>query len=70
LPLELDATQALFLDGIRHAHELATLSYQRLAKRLQGIALQQAAGGPVEDVTEPFLYAWALVDAVDRLRLS
>lgn len=69
LPLELDATQALFLDGIRHAQELAMLSHERLVRSLHGIALQQAAGTPVENVTEPFLYAWALVDAVDRLRL-
>jgi len=66
--VELDATQALFLDGIRHASELGEMAYDRLMASLEAIARRHHEGNRVEDVTEPFLYAWAFVDAVDRLR--
>lgn len=70
LPPNLDKTQVVFLDGIRHAVEIIDLAHSRLRRTLTTIALEYKR----EDVdrghlfTEAFLDAWAIVDAIDRFR--
>jgi hypothetical protein len=68
LPVELDRKQALFFDGIRHAIELADLAYERLVVVLTDLAMGHTEGRVVKGYTAPFLDAWAIVDAIDRLR--
>ena|SRR3990170_2600930 len=69
LPPHLDRRQMVFLDGIRHAAEIAELAYQRLRETLTLIALtyQSELESP-KSFTSAFLDAWATVDAIDRLR--
>ena len=69
LPAGLDRKQGLFFDGMRHAAEVAELSYSRLRGVLTAIALDEPTR-PVESTTRvaAFLDAWAFVDAVDRYR--
>ncbi len=70
LPPRLDRSDALVLDGIRHAAEIATLSDRRLRETLTEIATsddngsEQSAGR----ITSAYLDAWAMVDSLDRLR--
>lgn len=68
LPAKLERKQALFFDGIRHAAELADYAYGRLVESLTTLALAQHRGETQRSYTAPFLYAWAVVDSVDRLR--
>jgi hypothetical protein len=70
LPPNLDRRQTIFLDGIRHALEIAALAYGRLQNELTAIALRLDAGNqsaPAQ-MTAAFLDAWAFVDAIDRFR--
>jgi hypothetical protein len=55
---------------MRHAAEIALLSYERLRGKLTELALAKdlKEGQLSPHVTEAFLDAWAFVDAVDRLR--
>lgn len=64
------AKQKLFLDGIRHAAEVADCAYRRLIELLTHIVATRDEDRPGESLlyTEAFLYAWALVDAADRFR--
>lgn len=70
IPPRLDRQQNVFLDGIRHAAEIASFAYSRLTDTLTQLALTQNAGNkpPEEQVTSAFLDAWAFVDEVDRFR--
>lgn len=68
LPAGIEPKQALFLDGIRHAAEIADLALRRLAATLTALALSQGDETQKKDYTAPFLDAWAFVDAIDRLR--
>ena len=69
LPPQLNSKQALFLDGIRHAVEIAQFAYGRLEKTLTDLALHEPTGSANPDAfTSAFLDAWAFVDAVDRFR--
>jgi hypothetical protein len=68
LPTGLDPKPVLFLDGIRHAAQIADLAYGRLRDELTQLASTQSAPDASRDYTAPFLLAWAFVDAVDRLR--
>jgi hypothetical protein len=69
LPASLDRRQALFLDGIRHAGEIAGLAYQRLRDTLTQIALNEHELAAADHLyTSAFLDAWALVDVIDRFR--
>ncbi|MEJ8845109.1 hypothetical protein [Variovorax rhizosphaerae] len=71
LPLGLDQRQFLILDGIRHAAEIAGLADTRLRESLWAIAQTHEAGQNPEfsgQVTSAYLDAWAIVDAIDRLR--
>jgi hypothetical protein len=65
LPLDLDRKQALYLDGMRHAVEIADLAFRRLCGTLAHIATHGHAN---ETTTHAFADAWTLVDAVDRFR--
>ena len=68
LPTELDRKQALFLDGIRHAAEIAQLAYRRLQHTLTKIATNDDT--PKSSAyAAAYLDAWSFVDAVDRFRL-
>ena len=68
LPTELDRKQALFLDGMRHAAEIAQLAYRRLQHTLTQIATTDDA--PKSSAyAAAYLDAWSFVDAVDRFRL-
>lgn len=67
LPVTLDPKQAIFLDGIRHAVEIAHFAYIRLQRTLDDLAIQtQQADGLAARTTAAFLDAWAVVDAIDR----
>ena len=69
LPPGVDPIQTLFIDGIRHAAEVADLAYIRLASELTQLALSRRAGDTVAgDFTAVYMHAWSVVDAVDRLR--
>ena len=69
LPPELDRKQALFLDGIRHAGEIAGLAYPRLQATLTTIAVEQLEPERADPLfTSAFLDAWSLVDVIDRFR--
>jgi hypothetical protein len=70
IPPQLDRQQNVFLDGIRHAAEIASLAYNRLTDTLTQLALTQNAGLklPQDQITSAFLDAWAFVDEVDRFR--
>ncbi|MDF1659521.1 MAG: hypothetical protein P1U58_18030 [Verrucomicrobiales bacterium] len=68
LPKALDPKQVLFLDGIRHASDIATFSYSRLKQTLTEIALQEQQNATAIQSTSAFLDAWSVVDSIDRLR--
>ena len=69
LPPQLDRKQALFLDGIRHAAELAELAYQRLRTTLTFIAQYEGEARRLRaHYSAAYLDAWAFVDTVDRFR--
>lgn len=68
LPASLDKKQAVFLDGIRHAVQIADFSYQRLCHELTRLSAANAPGAAGSSYTHVFLDAWGFVDAVDRFR--
>lgn len=68
LPPQLDRTQALFFDGIRHAAEFIHFAHERLRADLTRLALSQYSGSTRGSFTQPFLDAWSIVDSVDRFR--
>ena len=66
LPSMLAPHQALVLDGMNHAVDIAYFSYKRLQTTLHGInteILEQQ-----DALTPAYLDAWAFVDAIDRFR--
>ena len=70
LPAELNPKQALFLDGIRHAVEIADLAHKRLRETLTHIATVDPNDLDLQTcTTHAFLDAWAMVDAIDRFRM-
>lgn len=69
LPSDLDRKQALFLDGIRHAAEIAHLAYERLRHLLTKIAAEDTSDDERGQLYTPaFLDAWSVVDSIDRFR--
>lgn len=68
LPQRIDRKQALFLDGIRHACEIAFFAHQRLRTSLAEIALSYPGPTPSDAFSGPFVDAWAVVDSLDRMR--
>lgn len=70
IPVNIDPTQALFIDGIRHAVEIIDLAYSRLRATLTQVALEPPIPAELPRlVPYIFLDAWAIVDAVDRFRM-
>lgn len=67
--------QTIFLDGIRHAIEFATLSYSRLLSDLQLLSRflvlreTDAAMSVDETYVSAHLHAWAFIDSVDRFHM-
>lgn len=68
LPHELDRRQTLFLDGMRHAVEIADLAHRRLVASLTELATPRQDSPLTERFAMVFLDAWAVVDAIDRFR--
>ena len=68
IPQNLDRKQAFFLDGIRYAAEICSLSYGRLTEGLRDLAHKPENSTPEPSYAPYFLDAWAFVDAADRLR--
>src|SRR5258708_16471915 len=69
IPINVDPAQALYLDGIRRSIEIIDYAYERLTLTLTDIALTDRPGaeGRVQ-FTAAYLDAWAIVDAIYRLR--
>lgn len=67
LPTYLESRQALVIDGLRHAAEIANLSYRRLQQTLTQIVKMPGENETLL-YTAAFLDAWAFVDAIDRFR--
>lgn len=67
--------QTIFLDGIRHAIEFATLSYSRLLDDLQTLSRflvlrETDSATSVDEVyVSAHLHAWAFIDSVDRFHM-
>jgi len=61
----------VFLDGIRHAAEIAGLAYFRLESGLNWLVLnsKESAHPSNQAYIAAFMDAWALVDSVDRFRM-
>lgn len=69
LPANLDRRQVLFLDGIRHAAEIASFAHRRLQATLTQLAVGEHEGAKADNLyTSAFLDAWSLVDVIDRFR--
>lgn len=69
IPTALDAKQAIFLDGLRHAAQIADLAYRRLCSSLKEQAIHSGADRASNSFVPIFLDAWAFIDAADRFRL-
>jgi len=69
IPAAIDAKQALFLDGMRHAAQIADLSYKRLCLALKEQATCSSPARSHDSFAPIFLDAWAFIDSVDRFRL-
>lgn len=68
IPQELDARQALYIDGLRHAAQIADLAYRRLCSGLTQCVLSSCKGKKRSEFTYLYLDAWAFIDATDRFR--
>lgn len=68
IPQALDARQALYIDGLRHAAQIADLAYRRLCSGLTQHVLLYCRDGKPGEFTYLYLDAWAFIDATDRLR--
>ena len=69
LPVNLDMTQRLFLDGIRFAVEMAQLSHVRLRDLLSLASIDHDKNySAAEAATSGFLDAWNIVDSIHRMR--
>lgn len=71
LPSGIDPKQMVFLDGIRHAAEIAGLAYSRLEAVLTLLVSTHDESVPVngQAYVAAFMDAWSLVDSVDRFRM-
>ena len=69
LPPQLERRQMLLFDALRHAAEIVDLGYRRLQHSLTAIAEAQVAGDETKDTyTAAFLDAWAMIDAIYKIR--
>ena len=69
IPIALDAKQAIFIDGLRHAAQISDLAYKRLCAALKEQAIHSGEGRAHDSFVPIFLDAWAFIDAADRFRL-
>lgn len=69
IPSNTHPRQAFFLDGLRHAFEIADLAFSRLAAGLPALLDAQSRSALPKSFAPYYLDAWAFVDAVDRLRI-
>lgn len=69
-PINLNPTQAQFLDGVRVAVEMIDVAYQQLVWQLQSICPKPPANFGQRGIfsAPAFLNAWSIVDNVHRLR--
>jgi hypothetical protein len=67
IPINTNIRQAFFLDGIRHAFEMANTAFLRLSKNLNDLVAPQTEFGNFSGYGKYLLDAWAFVDSVDRL---
>lgn len=67
LPSQLERRQRIVLDGIRLSVEMAELALGRLCGTLLDIDPKKTAGG-LPGFAGPFIDAWSVIDAVNRLR--
>lgn len=72
LPQMADRNQTLFLDGLRHSAEMAEIAYVRLLNGLTTLANLPATPERMAEtktlIPTAYLYAWAFVDALYRMR--
>ncbi|MCS4505993.1 hypothetical protein NYO91_18085 [Arhodomonas aquaeolei] len=68
IPQALDARQALYIDGLRHAAQIADLAYRRLCSGLTEHVLSYCRNERPSEFTYLYLDAWAFIDATDRFR--
>jgi hypothetical protein len=69
IPVNVDAKQAFYLDGMRHAVEIMDVSFGRLRSALTRLARHPPASNDLPGISAGlFLDAWAMVDAIDRFR--
>jgi hypothetical protein len=64
IPVDFDNEKTVFVDGMRHAAEIADFAYQRLKKTLADLSSQQPSGNPMaaQAATSAFLDAWTVID--------
>lgn len=67
IPSNTDQRQAFFLDGIRHAFEIADYAFSRLTTGLTELVQAHSDSNLPSSYAKYYLDAWAFVDAVDRL---
>ncbi|WP_062063829.1 hypothetical protein [Cellvibrio sp. OA-2007] len=69
VPNTLNPKQTVFIDGIRHAADIIEISYSRMRELLTEIALSPPQSDKLQTVIPyVFLDAWAMVDAIHKLR--
>ncbi len=72
IPVELNQSQATFLDGIRYSVDMAELAYERLRVSLYGFAIESHSSSESSPESKQlaaiFLDAWSIIDSVHRLR--
>ena len=68
IPVALDSKQAVFIDGLRHAAQIAGFAYDRLCSGLTDVAVNYGKHQDSKEFIPLFLDAWSFVDATDRFR--
>lgn len=68
IPQALDARQALYIDGLRHAAQISDLAYRRLCSELTQHVVSYCKNEKPGEFTHLYLDAWAFIDATDRFR--
>lgn len=66
IPQALDVRQALYIDGLRHAAQIADLAYRRLCLGLTQHVVSYCENGKLGESSHLYLDAWAFIDATDR----
>lgn len=66
LPIALNRRQAVFLDGLGHAAQVADLAYRRLCAGLTELVHKHEENRSPESFAPVFLDAWAFIDTSDR----